>query len=182
MHSRCPWWCVVWLLFAIFPGDMKIMPSNGDLNCKLHGMTLTNFQAEYCNEAIRQCLVKNYLLQSKYALCLVGWTRPSLISLHLHHFSSINVLLSHFPHCLIFIIPLPLSPSLPRPLSSASSAPTLLQCLPGGAAAAWTCIGPEVPDGLAGRGFRTDPSAADRIPPQTPGGPGGYTLLKQNER
>lgn len=43
--------------------------------------------------------------------------------------------------------------------------------------------GPGVPDGLAGRWFRTDLSAADPILPQTSGGPlGGKTLLKQVER
>ncbi len=39
-----------------------------------------------------------------------------------------------------------------------------------------------VPDGLAGRRFRTDPSAADLVLPQTPGGPAGNTYLRQDER
>lgn len=39
-----------------------------------------------------------------------------------------------------------------------------------------------VPDGLAGRRLRTDPSAADPVLPQTPGGPRGNTYLKQDER
>lgn len=38
-----------------------------------------------------------------------------------------------------------------------------------------------VPDGLAGRRFRADPSAADPVPPQTPRGPRGNTYLKQDE-
>lgn len=38
---------------------------------------------------------------------LVTESRSSLTSLHLHHLSSITVFLSHFPLCLIFIIPLP---------------------------------------------------------------------------
>lgn len=51
----------------------------------------------------------------------------------------------------------------------------------------WWSRGPRpcgrgVPDGLAGRRFRTDPSAADPVLPQPPGGPGGNTILNQDER
>lgn len=39
-----------------------------------------------------------------------------------------------------------------------------------------------VPDGLTGRRFRTDPCAADPVLPQSPGGLGGNTYLKHDER
>lgn len=89
--------------------------------------------------------------------------------------------LSHFPLCLVFIIPL--TPRRFALLSSASFA-LCLRFL-----AAFPAVEPQprpsgrgVPDGLAGGRFRTDPSAADPVLPQTPGGPGGNTYLKQDER
>lgn len=114
-----------------------------------------------------------------YTISLVTESHSSPFPLHLHHFSSITIFLSHFPLCLIFIIPL-----APRRFSLSSASFSLyLRFL-----AAFLEVEPwprpsgrRVPDGLAGRSFRTDPSTADPVLPQTPGGPGGNTYLKQVE-
>lgn len=100
---------------------------------------------------------------------------PSSPSFLIYYHLSLS--LSSLPH--LHYLP----PSSRFSLSSASFALYLPTSLPSW----WWSRSPRpsgrgVPDGLAGRRFRTDPSAADPVLPQTPGGPGGNAYLKQDER
>lgn len=84
-------------------------------------------------------------------------SRPSLTLLRLHHLSSLTVFLHHTP---------PSSPDTPPFICiscSYISPPCCRWCSPDPS-------GPGVPDGLTGPRFSADPSAADPLLPQTPGG------------
>lgn len=131
-----------------------------------------------------RCLVKDHLLcvttkstQPSYRKSFLPYFPSSPSFLICYHLS---LSLSSLPH---LHYPPPSSLLLSLSLSSASFS-LYLRLL-----AAFLVVEPRprpsgrgVPDGLAGRRFTTDPSAADPVLPQTPGGPGGNTYLKQDER
>lgn len=110
-------------------------------------------------------------------------TRSPHISLHLHHFSSITIFLSHFPLCLVFITP-------PLSLSSASFCSLCLLWVPSfSPPSRWRSRGPQtlVVPGFQmvwlaeGSGLTPRQLIPSYLKPPR-GGVGGNTDLRQDER